>query len=263
MLFLVRIVKGSFLKPLLLVLLACVAQTVTAAQISANLSIDWSTFKITPIDTGQGLPTITWTSKLDFTNLTRSAETYYMGGNQGDGLASDTATNWTTGTSVTKSQPGFSVSATTSPDKLQVNAIIDEVPPAYIFPDGELGDGNVLVHMNAHRMGFFNVNSNGRVRVEADFHTEVNIGAKPGLNIVVISPDGFFQLYPGDSPVSHSGTIAKEFDVYSAGDNYLDLGVGVLIQGINPVPVPSAFWLFGSILVGASARKLRTCNLHL
>lgn len=248
----------------LLALPLCVVQPAGAATISASAAIDWSTFKITAIDIGNGLPTLTWSNQNDNSQV-----------NYGYYYANDSAANWSAGTTATEgvstSSYSKSASSSTSISEIKSNASIDGA-----FPYQGLSASS-----NSQRSGNFTVQGSGLLLFEANYSltgdvgTSSNASASSNINFNLSYYNGEHSgsvnqninryISSGSAPVAEtdvlsvalvfkdgwSGNFSASTSAYVSGYDY---GSG----GGGSVPLPGAFWLFGSALAGAVS--LRSAN---
>ncbi|WP_020483915.1 hypothetical protein [Methylomonas sp. MK1] len=252
----------------LLVLPLCAVQSAEAATISASAVIDWSTFKITAIDIGNGLPTLTWSNQNDNSQV-----------NYGYYYANDSAANWSSGTTATEtvstSSYSKSASSSTSISEIKSNAFIDGV-----FPYQGLSASS-----NSQRSGSFTVQGSGLLLFEANYSLTEDVGTSS--NSWANSDISFNLSYYNDG---HSGSVnhninryisngsapVAETDVLSVALVFKDgwsgnfsANTSVSVSGYDygsggggSVPLPGAFWLFGSALAtAASLRSARTIRM--
>jgi hypothetical protein len=241
-------------------LLLCGAQPAGAAVISASASIDWSTFKITPIDIGNGLPTLTWNSQTDSSCV----------GTTFCGLGSDyasNASNWSTGTSATESRATSIASASTSISQLNAAGSINDSP-----------NRSLSTYSSSQRLGEFTVQGNGLLLFQANYSLAVDAGTAPGASGYSLvsfqlfssnSNDGvrgntgqaFYQnIHSGSPPVAEKGILGEPV-IFQDGWTFefiANTSVSVNVVSPNPVPLPTAFWLFGSALAGVAALQRST-----
>lgn len=249
----------------ILVLPLCLAQPAGAATVSASAVIDWSTFKITAIDIGNGLPTLTWSNQYDNSQVNNG---YYYN-------AYDSAANWSTGTSTTEglstSTYSRSASSATSINEINANASLNGA-----FPYQSLSASS-----NSQRSGNFTVQGSGLLLFEANYSLMGNVGTSSnasasssasfnlsyynGGNSGSVSQNINRYLYTGSAPVTESDilSVALVFKDGWSGNFYANTGASVYgydygTGGGGSVPLPGAFWLFGSVVAGAAS--LRSVN---
>jgi len=259
-----KLIKRSYFKVGLfcyLALLLCSVQPAEAALISASAAIDWSTFKITPIDIGNGLPTLTWTSQNDSSYANSSASYYCCG----SGI-SESASNWSTGTlaSENSSTSAFSnsASASTSLSEIKADASINGSFNQYLYANS-----------NSQRSGNFTVQGNGLLLFQANYSLADDVGtasspytsSNVSFNLSSYNDGGngsanqnfYRNIYSGSPSVAETGIlgVALVFNDGWSGSFSASTNVSVSGYGGNPVPLPAAFWLFGSVLTGVAALR--------
>jgi hypothetical protein len=260
-----RLVKRPYFKVGLLcymALLLCSAPTASAALISASANIDWSTFKITPIDIGNGLPTLIWSSQNDSSQACLNTG-YYCGSN-----ISDNAPNWSSGTLATQtgSTSTFNGSASALTSASQINA------------DNSInGSFNQYssATSNSQRAGNFTVHGNGLFLFQANYNIAGDAGTTSGASantsvsfnlssyndgdIGTANQNFNRNLYSGSSPVTESGILGIALAFKDGWNGSFTAGANASISAyggnLNPVPLPAAFWLFGSALTGIAALR--------
>ncbi len=237
-------------------LLLCIVQPAGAALVSASASIDWSTFKITPIDIGQGLPTLTWISQADLS-----------GAAQGGEFTDDFATSWSTGTTAlfSSSTPTLtgSSSAATSASQLLVNSSLNGFSRIGTFFNGF-----------ARRNGEFSVQGNGMLLFQANYLLEGALmkDARERNTSPYVSSHVTFTLYSPESNdrswvlrdrnLASSGTFSQS-GVISVAMGFKDGWKGSFEANANtyvynspvPLPLPAGAWLFGSALAGIAGLR--------
>jgi len=250
-----------------LALILCSVQPAEAAVISASAVIDWSTFKITPIDIGQGLPTLTWNNQNDSG----------YAGNCCSGI-SENASNWSTGTlataSAATSSSSSSASASTSANQIKADTSINGT-----FPYQSL-------YFNSHsqRSGNFTVQGSGLFLFQANYSlaedagTGSNASANSSVSFYLNSTNGgggggggvvgqTFNRYlnSGSLPIAESGILAVALAFNDGWTGNFSAGTSTSVSsydygGGGSVPLPAAFWLFGSALLGVASLRLPNSN---
>lgn len=243
-----------------LVLLLGGAPPAGAALISTSAAIDWSTFKITPIDIGNGLPTLTWNNQSDYSQASVGSccgNTY------------DSASNWSSGTLATESGSTStyikSASASTSINEIKADASIN----------GSFLNQSLYTNSNSQRSGGFTVQGNGLLLFQANYSLTGDVGTAPNayatttvsFNLSSYNEGGngsasqtfSHNIYNGSPAFSEAGVLAVALafrDGWSgnfsgAASTYVNSYGG----GGGSVPLPAAFWLFGSALAGVAALR--------
>ncbi|NOT83412.1 MAG: VPLPA-CTERM sorting domain-containing protein [Methylococcaceae bacterium] len=244
-----------------LVLLFCSVQPAGAALITAGAVIDWSTFKITPIDIGNGLPTLTWITQNDSSNANSNASCYYYGCGVG---VSEYASSWSAGTLATESSANSianrSASAATSGSQIKADASINGsfVDQYYVNPSS-----------NSQRSGGFTVQGNGLLLFQANYSLADNLGvaasgtASSGVNFSLSSNgDGGYgsanqgfnrAISNGSAPIAETGILTVGLIFGNGWGGYFTGSTNASVSSygsVNSIPLPAAFWLFGSALAG-------------
>ncbi|NOV31714.1 hypothetical protein [Methylomonas sp. ZR1] len=245
----------------ILVLSLCLAQSAEAATVSASAVIDWSTFKITAIDIGNGLPTVTWSNQYDTSQVNNG---YYNN-------AYDSAANWSSGTSTTESLStstySRSASSATSINQINANAALN----------GSFPYQSLSASSSSQRSGSFTVQGSGLLIFEANYSLMGDLGASSnasasfnlsyynGGNSGSVNQNVNQYLSTGSAAVTENDILSValvfkdgwsgSFSANTSASVYgYDYGTG----GGGSVPLPGAFWLFGSVLAGAAS--LRSAN---
>ncbi|MBD9359651.1 hypothetical protein [Methylomonas fluvii] len=249
----------------ILVLPLCLAQSAEAATVSASAVIDWSTFKITAIDIGNGLPTLTWSNQYDNSQVNYG---YYYNAN-------DSAANWSSGTSTTEglstSTYSRSASSATSINEINANASLNGAFPYQSLSASSSsqrsgsftvqGSGLLIFEANYSLMGDLGASSNASANSNASFNLSYYNGGNSGS----VNQNVSRYLSTGSAPVTENDILSValvfkdgwsgSFSANTSASVYgYDYGTG----GGGSVPLPGAFWLFGSVLAGAAS--LRSAN---
>jgi hypothetical protein len=245
-----------------LALLLCGAQPAGAAVISASAAIDWISFKIIPIDTGNDLPTLTWSNQNDSSQASVGSCC---------GSTFETTPNWSVGTSATESGAtsiySKSAFASTSMNEIKADALINGSAPNQF-----LGTSS-----NSQRSGNFTVQGNGLLLFQANYSLAVDVGTAPSasaksnvsfnLSSFNEGGSGFASqnfnrnIFSGSPPVSETGVLATAlfFQDGWSGNFSAIANASVSNTGVSAIPLPAAFWLFSSALAGVAA--LRRSNI--
>ena len=238
-------------------------QPTTAAPVSASASIDWSTFSVTPIDTGSGLPSLTWNSQTD--SSTANSGCYWYGCNSN----TDSASDWVTGTSVVAntSTSKFNASAAgrTSASLVQSSTAFDAANPTNTYWNNS---------DNATRSGSFTVHGDGVLLFKANYNiaataaggisdsSSSNMSASFALSTYNGDSSGTSNqninryLSSGQSPLAETGTLTVALLFHDGWTGSFSANTSSSLSyngyggGGNPVPLPSAFWAFASALSG-------------
>jgi hypothetical protein len=259
-----RLVKRPFFKVGLLcymALLLCSAPTARAALISASANIDWSTFKITPIDIGNGLPTLTWSTQNDSSSAGLN-NCYYCGSN-----ISDNAPNWSSGTLATQtgstSTFNGSASALTSVSQINADNSINGLFNQSFDASSSQRSGNFTVHGN----GLLLFQANYRLAEDVGTTSSASANSNVSFNLNSYNDGGsgsanqnfYRNLYSGSSPVTESGILGVALVFKDGWNGSFTAGASASISGYggdpNPVPLPASVWLFGSALTGIAALR--------
>ncbi|MDD5577781.1 MAG: VPLPA-CTERM sorting domain-containing protein [Methylobacter sp.] len=244
-----------------LMLLLCGAQPAGAALISASASIDWSTFKITAIDVGNGLPTLKWNSQND---NSQASIGYYSS-------TYENASNWSAGTSATESGStstfNKSASASTSVNQIKADASVS----------GSLVNQYSSPYSTTYRSGNFTVEGDGLLLFQANYSLAGDIGTAASGTA---SSNVNFNLNAFSNGGNGNGSASQTFNHYIYNGSFAENGIlatalvfkdgwsgsfsasanaSVTSYGVSSVPLPAAFWLFGSALAGVGA--LRRSNI--
>ena len=239
-----------------LALLLCAAQPVRAELISASATIDWSTFKITPIDTGNGLPSLIWNNQDDY-----SRESLFFRDS-----VDETASNWSTGTSVaeiaSESTVITSASASTSVNEIKADASISGSIPNPLY----------LAESSSQRYGNFTVQGNGRLLFQANYNLAAEANSSLGISASSHSLATFSlssssnagdvqafskEIFGGSSALTETGVFSAALDFQDGSTGNFGTFVKTEISSFKAfyIPLPPAFWLFGSSLAGIIALR--------
>ncbi len=242
-------------------LLLCSVQPAGAA-VTATATIDWSTFTITPIDIGNGLPTLIWNNQFDRSQA--NANCLYCD----DSSTFESAENWSTGTSAMGAgySPDRSSSASTSVNQLKANASIDSIFANY----------NYNPTSASNRYGDFTVQGSGLLLFKANYSLTADIGTdlnKEGSASVAFTLRSVHPFEEG-SAFQNFNTIATprgglpskaEAGILAVALAFNDGWVGSLsgtasvnffdVNVVSNVPIPATFWLFGTALAGITALR--------
>jgi hypothetical protein len=248
----------------LLVLPLCVVQSAGAATISASAAIDWSTFKITAIDIGNGLPTLTWSNQNDNSQVNYG---YYYN-------AYDSAANWSAGTMATEgvstSSYSKSASSATSTGEIKSNALIDGSFPY-----------SLSASSNSQRSGNFTVQGSGLLLFEANYSLTEDVGTSSnswassnisfnlsyynGGNSGSVNQNINRYISNGSSPLAETDVLSVALVFKDGWTGNFSANTSASVSGYDygsggggSVPLPGAFWLFGSAL--ATAASLRSAS---
>jgi hypothetical protein len=247
-----------------LALLLCEMQPAGATVISASVSIDWSSFKITPIDMGNGLPTLTWNSQKDISSA------LIMPPYDFSSYADEEAPNWSAGTSAimesgSSSAFNYSASASTSVNQLKADASVG----------GSVVNLYTGTESYSARSGGFTVEGNGLLLFQANYSLVGEVGAGAKGSPLLDSRVGFYLSasnegydFLGSSGASHEFAVNRTFGSYSE-NGYLAVALpfkdgwsgnfttvaSAKAYSSYSVPLPAAFWLFGSALAGVAALR--------
>ncbi|NJD08383.1 MAG: hypothetical protein FIA97_18085 [Methylococcaceae bacterium] len=237
-------------------------QPATAAPVSTSATIDWSTFSVTPLDIGSGLPSLTWNSQSDSSSANSGCNWWGCNSN------TDSANDWSTGTSVlfNTSTSKFNASATgrTSTSLVQSSTAFDAASPTNTYwnnSDNASRSGNFTVHGDGVLLFKANYNIAATAAGGISDSSSSNMSASFALNAYGGESSGSSSqnisryLSSGQSPLAESGTLTVALLFHdgwtgsfsantSSSLNYYGYGGG------NPVPLPSAFWAFASALSG-------------
>jgi hypothetical protein len=243
-------------------LLLCSAPTARAALISASANIDWSTFKITAIDIGNGIPTLTWSSQNDSSQACLN-NSYYCGSN-----ISDNVPNWSSGTLATQtgstSTFNGSASALTSASQINAGNSINGSFNQYSYANS-----------NSQRSGSFTVHGNGLFLFQANYNLAGDAGTTSGssantsvsFSLSSYNDGGngsanqnfYRNLYSGSSPVTEPGILGIALVFKDGWNGSFTAGASASISAYggnpSPVPLPAAAWLFSSALTGIAALR--------
>jgi hypothetical protein len=242
-----------------------IAQPATAALISTSASIDWSTFSVTPIDTGSGLPSLSWKSQSDTSSLSSGCSWY------GCNAISDSASNWAMGTSVVSSTStsklNTSASAQTSVGLVKSSIEFNPVSPtssSWSASDNGNRSGNFTVHGDGVLLFKANYNIAATAASGASESSNANMNAGFSLNAYGTDSSASSNqsanrsLYSGQSPLTENGMLSVallfhdgwtgNFSATTSNSlNYYGYGGG------GTVPLPSACWVFVGALGGMAA----------
>jgi hypothetical protein len=255
-----KIVKLSFFKtPFVLAsaLFWCSAHSAGAALISTSVSasIDWNSFKVIPIDTGLGMPTLTWT---DTTSGSCAGHNCYTSLSQNDTSSTNTAT--------IGSFTQF-ISSSTTVNKLMTSISYNN---GFEYISDISGSANRRVAFKVHGDGslLFQVNYTLTISAEVDenpatsLSSEIEVSAISGSNYEALIDTDFdrtkydtLELTTHNASLEESGVLSVAVDVKEGGSVAIFASAEV-VRGVGPVvPLPAAVWLFGSALAGIAALR--------
>ncbi|QSA96454.1 hypothetical protein [Methylococcus sp. EFPC2] len=246
-------------------MLSSVFQTASASLITAHATLDWSSLTVTPIDTGSGLPTLTWYTRSDNSNLSSN---FYSG-------LSDSAASWTSGTLTSQtnitSRYTLGMRSSTSTATLSTESSLTTATGGYLsqyWNEGSersgsfrvQGDGVLLFQINyavdadtdSTRAG--SVTTNAWLAVSTSSVNSSNFGSETAQ-----SNKTLYNRSSGSNSLTDSGVLTVALFFHDGwfgnitGKTYINgyvngsEGSG---GGGGSVPVPSLFWLFCASLGG-------------
>jgi hypothetical protein len=239
-----------------------------ASTVAGNLIVDWSTFRIIPVDTGNGVVSLSWTSYYDISRTSVGCCNFPE-------LVAD---NWTTGTrssssDVTLQRTDLS-SASTSSTRLQAEVFTTgsfEGTHGCCFSSDSafFRSGNWTAHGNG--MLLFQVNYTVDLQHDTVAYEHQNFTT---LSMSLDSNSGHSRTSTENSEtwiISHSTPLAPlsksgilEVSMYfhdGWSGNFLVMGtVSQYVFGNSVVPLPSAVWLLASGLI-AFTRLRRSSHI--
>lgn len=247
---------------LLLATALAAVQPAGASTMTGQVTFDWTTFTVTPIDIGLGLPQLTWTNQSDDTGAS------YYGYYWNPGIT-DHASDWTTGASATQTQNSSKFSLSTSGSTTATELLASS---SLTLPGSDYAYWNFSSY--SQRSGQFTIDGTGILLFQVEYTASAQ---SDSTRYGWLTPNAQLTVYSDGNDGSGSSNSRFSQGLYNNASDPVSLNDSGILQvamlfrdgwtgslqaesslsgyvsgseggGGNPVPIPPAVWLFGSAL---------------